>query len=84
MTKYELVQMFGELEFVDLVDDGSVEDELAEWGYLEVEFSWNEVSLSTLFEEDEYPNLDIAQVQDSVADYILKKIGKTIEIQLIK
>lgn len=94
MTKFELVQMFGELEFFGGCHDSYIEDEVEEYGYYTQRFCWNGIGCEIDFEEKDYPlelddngevsELNSDKVKEVVADYILKKIGKAIEVQLLK
>lgn len=83
ITKFQLVQMFGELELYITPRQRRISADLEEWGYFTQAFSWNGVLCQEIvFEEDDYPELTVHIIKEVCAGFILNKIGKAIEVQL--
>lgn len=83
ITKFQLVQMFGELDFIFEICQEDIDEGIQCSGYYSQEFTWNDIACSNiLFEEEEYPELTVHIVKEVCADFILSKIGKAIEVQL--
>ncbi len=83
MTKLELVGMFGTLVFFGRVCKEDIIQEMDEYNFYSQKFVWNDFGVELDFHKEDYiSGITVSMVEDRCADYILKKLGKCVEVQL--
>lgn len=82
ITKFQLVQMFGELELYFPPTQEEIEEEWCAYGHYAQNFMFNGKDIWLDFDKSEYPTLTVHIIKEVCAGFILNKIGKAIEVQL--
>ena len=79
MSKFELVNMFGNLELFGIPSQKNIDEDYACFQGLDQRFTWNGIGCSIDIEREDYPELTPDLVRELCASFILEKIGKSIE-----